>query len=111
MVKQAFLGDTQHFNIHFSKNIADLMFSITNREHLFFHFAFMWLHIYKFSSYELINNGDYLYSAYRKSALKSDGKVAGTTIMNFYYESIQKIIEERDCNCCSGQGGKEAKID
>lgn len=36
MVKQAFLGDTQHFNIHFSKNIADLMFSITNREHLFF---------------------------------------------------------------------------
>lgn len=44
----------------------------------------MWLHMYKALSYEAVNNGDYLYNVYRKSALKSERNIAGDTIMNFY---------------------------
>lgn len=85
MVKQTFIGDTQLFGIHFQSNIAELMLGITYRVHLcFFHVAFMWLHMYKALSYEAVNNGDYLYNVYRKSALKSERNIAGDTIMNFY---------------------------
>lgn len=52
------------------------MFGITYRVHLFFHFAFKWLHISKLFSCVAINNGDDLYNVYRKSVLKSDKNMA-----------------------------------
>lgn len=67
----------------------------------------MCLHLGKIFPYKAISDGDVsIHPMHTENKSKSYKNMADSTITNFYEESIEKIMGERECKSSSGQGGK-----